>query len=183
MSTPDVFILDLNGLRSGIEERCCVADDAFFRDYGTADVKGGDVRVRISISKDAEGCMVAFRLEGSVRVPCDRCLDLTDVRIDATRTLRIGVGDAFCDSEDAVTLDRRTPVYDMHGIIYEFIALEIPLTHVHAAGQCNEQMMQVLARHVVSDEEGGEPLSESGRVGNPCWDKLKGMINNNQNIE
>lgn len=172
MNAPDIFIIDLNSVKSGTETRSCVLDDDFFRNVGSQTVRGGNVRANISISKDTKECTAVFRLEGSVKVPCDRCLELMDIPINATRTLEIKEGEAYCDEGDAITLDRRSPVLDTHWIVYEFIALEIPIAHAHAEGACDAQMMEALSQHLA----GGEKAE--GRA-NPCWDKLKDIIINN----
>ena len=76
--------------------------------------------------------------------------------------------------------------------LYEFIALSIPIKHVHEPGKCNRTMTKKLRKHTVipieegeegeSDEE-KEPLAEDDidfeenqqETTDPRWDILKGL--------
>jgi uncharacterized metal-binding protein YceD (DUF177 family) len=60
-------------------------------------------------------------------------------------------------------------ILDMTWFIYEFVALVIPIRHVHAPGKCNPAMtkaLEELSADRSSDEESDQPTDSR-------WDKLK----------
>ena len=57
--------------------------------------------------------------------------------------------------------------------IYEFIALAIPIKHVHAPGKCNKGMMDKLGGHLVGD---GEDNSEESESTDSRWDVLNSIV-------
>ena len=76
--------------------------------------------------------------------------------------------------------------------MYEFIALAIPMKHVHAPGKCNKAMSSKLSKHLrtTSDDEMDEDSfvpEESNELVNddtetavdPRWDELKKILDNN----
>ena len=72
--------------------------------------------------------------------------------------------------------------------LYEFIALTIPLKHVHPAGKCNKTMSMKLKKHSArsaddEDEDDFDDGSDADDMTNeetdPRWDELKKLIDNN----
>ena len=79
----------------------------------------------------------------------------------------------------------------MAWFMYEFIALSIPMKHVHAPGKCNKAMMGKLNKYLrtSADEEDGwneseaevpeDDASEAPQDIDPRWNELKKIIDNN----
>ena len=71
--------------------------------------------------------------------------------------------------------------------MYEFIALSIPMKHVHAPGKCNKAMMGTLNKYLrVSADENAEEMEveeetadDKEQVIDPRWNELKKIIDNN----
>ena len=75
--------------------------------------------------------------------------------------------------------------------LYEFIALTIPLKHVHQAGKCNKSMSAKLRKHAArsmdesedaasyDDEDVVDEVPGEGEETDPRWDELKKIIDNN----
>ena len=76
--------------------------------------------------------------------------------------------------------------------MYEFIALAIPMKHVHAPGKCNKTMTGKLSKHLRNnaDEEsddafesvgGGDDIvvEEAEEQIDPRWNELKKILDNN----
>ena len=75
--------------------------------------------------------------------------------------------------------------------LYEFVALAIPMKHVHAPGKCNKAMASKLRRHTArsaDDEDDSFPEADdeswedeaNDRI-DPRWAALKGLVENNNN--
>ena len=77
--------------------------------------------------------------------------------------------------------------------MYEFIALAIPMKHVHAPGKCNKAMSSKLKKHTARSTEDGDDGYEDDGVEDditiddvpvatdPRWDGLKGLLENDNN--
>ena len=78
--------------------------------------------------------------------------------------------------------------------LYEFIALAIPMKHVHAPGKCNKAMSSKLKKHTARSTEDGDEEYEDDSVEediaidddvpvatDPRWDGLKGLLENDNN--
>ena len=74
--------------------------------------------------------------------------------------------------------------------MYEFIALSIPMKHVHAPGKCNKTMTSKLSKHLRTnaDEDGDETFEAAGddivveeaeEQTDPRWNELKKILDNN----
>ena len=58
-------------------------------------------------------------------------------------------------------------ILDVTWLLYEFIALAIPIRHVHAPGKCNPAMIRALEEH--SAARSGQ---EDGVTVDPRWETL-----------
>jgi uncharacterized metal-binding protein YceD (DUF177 family) len=75
------------------------------------------------------------------------------------------------DDDDVVIVDENEGILDTSWLIYEFIALAIPIKHVHAPGKCNSvmtQKLEELSGAVRSSEEEAETTD-------PRWEILKNL--------
>ena len=108
---------------------------------------------------------------GTVRIPCNLCLDDMDQPIDGEQRLTVKLGLQDGEDDDVVMVDENEGMLDLSWLIYETIALAIPIRHVHAPGKCNTAMLKALEEHSSdrsSDEESTEEVD-------PRWEKLKNL--------
>ena len=63
-------------------------------------------------------------------------------------------------------------------MIYDTIALEIPLRHVHPAGQCNKEMAAKLRSHTADADLEETDNDEEDTGSDPRWDALKNLLDN-----
>ncbi|MFW5615904.1 MAG: DUF177 domain-containing protein, partial [Prevotella pectinovora] len=85
------------------------------------------------------------------------------------------LGEEYSDEDDIVTVEKDDAVLDTAWFVYESIALDIPIKHVHAPGKCNPAMIKALEEHSAarSSEEENETAVD------PRWselEKLKSII-------
>ncbi len=111
-------------------------DDDFFSAVQGPEIQQGQLDVALRVKQTAEVYVLDFRFSGTVKVECDRCLELFDFPIQAERTLRVKLGDKFEDDGDMVTVPSDDGTFCVAWNLYEFIALEIPMRHVHPEGEC-----------------------------------------------
>jgi uncharacterized metal-binding protein YceD (DUF177 family) len=172
MCNAERFKIDLKGLKQETESREYDLDDSFFEALDDAEIHSGALHVSVSIRKATGFYELQFRTVGTVRIPCDRCLDDMDQPIEADNQLVVKLGSGNAEDDDTVVVAEDEGILDLSWYIYEFIVLAIPIKHVHAPGKCNPAMTQVLEELSTdrsSDEESSQPVD-------PRWDKLKGLF-------
>jgi len=169
MCEMEALKIDLNGLKEGVTQLSYSLDDAYFESVGGSDTKSGKVDVAVSVSRAADFFELSFRFVGTVIVPCDICLDDMEQRVSGENRLTARLGEAYSEDDDLITVERDDAVLDLSWFIYEFIALSIPIKHVHEEGKCNPDMLKTLAEY--SADRGGEGCEEAAI--DPRWSELE----------
>ena len=118
-------------------------------------------------------------------VICDRCLDEMEQPIETTDRLKVKLGAEYSEEDDMVIVPEEEGYINVAWFIYEFIALSIPMKHVHAPGKCNKDMENKLSKHlrVSGDEEEDEDFfvesADEPQTIDPRWNELKKILDNN----
>ena len=160
-------------------------DNQFFLDLDAPEVQKGRVDVTLKVRKTSGIYQLDFHTAGMVVVVCDRCLDEMEQPIESDDRLRVKLGLEFSEEEDMVVVPEEDGYINVAWFIYEFIALSIPMKHVHAPGKCNKDMVGKLSKHlrVLSDDEDEgldfEELADQPQAIDPRWNELKKILDNN----
>jgi len=177
MGKLDKFKVDLRGMTASAATLEMDIDNNFFALIDAPEVQKGKATVQVTVTKKTGTFLLDFDIHGHVIVTCDRCLDEMEQPIDTTGTLSVKLGNDFGEEGDTVIVPERDGFINVAWYIYEFVALAIPLKHVHAPGKCNREMMDKLRKHT-SKEEGGEALGGDPTETDPRWDALKEIMDN-----
>ena len=174
MSSLEPFNIDLKAVGAEPATFSLRVDDAFFEAVGAPDVRKGDASVELTVRRMAGGLFdLAFAIRGEVTVPCDRCLDDMRQPIDTEGHITARLGDGYSDDGDTVTVSEDEGVIGVAWFVYEFIALDIPIRHVHAPGGCNSAMTALLGGHAAGrDGDGG-----GAQAVDPRWSGLEKLKN------
>lgn len=172
-------------------------ENKFFVDIDGTEVQKGKVKVYLTVKRTSVAFEMDFRLEGVVMVPCDRCLDDMELPIDTRNRLVVKFGKEYAEeSDEVVVIPEDEGAINLAWFLYEFIALAVPMKHVHAPGKCNKAMSSKLKKHAArsageDDDEDFDnemaddtlPLDDEAGAGpsDPRWDALKGLIENDNN--
>ena len=143
-------------------------DKAFFEALDETEVESGSLHVSLSIRKASGFFELLFHTVGTVDITCDRCLDLMEQPIETDNRLVVKLGSTNSEEDDTVMVDENEGILDTSWYIYEFIALAIPIQHVHAPGKCNPAMTKAL-EELSADRSGDE---ESSQAIDPRWEAL-----------
>jgi uncharacterized metal-binding protein YceD (DUF177 family) len=103
-----------------------------------------------------------------------------ELEISTNDVVRVKFGADYQEDDELITIPEDDGVLDVSWRIYEFIALAIPIKHVHAPGKCNRAMIDALNEHLAtrsSDEDGDESdeVADDAPV-DPRWAELKKLI-------
>ena len=169
MCSLETYRIDLKGMKTDEQRLEFDLNDDFFKTLNTSEVNSGVLHVSVSIRKSTGFYELLFHIEGTVIVPCDLCLDDMEQPINTDNRLLAKLGtETNTEDDDVVIVDENEGILDTAWLIYEFIALAIPIKHVHAPGKCNSAMTQKLEElsgAVRSGEEETEAID-------PRWEKL-----------
>ena len=141
------FCIDLKALTNEVTPLLWELDDQFFESLEDAQLQGGSLHVSGSIRKATGFYELQLHTDGTVRIPCDRCLDMMDQPIEADLRIVVKLGSEYSEDDDIITVDENEGVFHTAWFIYESIALAVPIQHVHQPGDCNDAMMRVLKEH------------------------------------
>jgi len=171
MCSLEQFKIDLKGLTAEVTTLDFDLDNAFFDALDETEVESGSLHVSLSIRKASGFFELLFHTVGTINIVCDRCLDLMEQPIETDNRLVVKFGSTGSEDDDTVIVDENEGILDTSWFIYEFIALAIPIQHVHAPGKCNPAMTKAL-EELSADRSGDE---ESSQAIDPRWEKLKDL--------
>ena len=161
--------IDLKGLNEGVNYLEFDLDDTYFKAIDAPEVGQGKVRVLLDITRTGNDFFTLdFHETGVVMVPCDICLDPMEQSIETTQRLEVKLGTENSEEDDLVMVAEDEGILDITWYLYEFIALAIPIKHVHAPGKCNPAMIRTLEEYSAtrSGQEGNETPMD------PRWEAL-----------
>ena len=167
MCNIESFKIDLKALPQGASILEFKLDDSYFKAIDAPDIQRGELSSSLSISRTDDFFELNFHTEGIVHIPCDICLDDMEQSIETDDRLLVRFGEDYSEEDDLVIVTENEGILDVAWFIYEFIALNIPIKHVHAPGKCNPAMIEMLQQH--SAARSGEEEEETV---DPRWAAL-----------
>jgi uncharacterized metal-binding protein YceD (DUF177 family) len=190
----DSYKIDLKGMQADTQVFEFVLDNTFFANIDAPELRKGKVNVTLTVHRTSRAFELNFRTEGVVVVACDRCLDEMEQPVTSTDKLLVKFGKEFSEEGDnLIVVPEDEGVINVAWFMYEFVALAIPMKHIHAPGKCNRTVAGKLSKHLrvsADDEEemdsfmdgGGEDLmseADNDAPIDPRWNDLQKIIDNN----
>ena len=187
------YRIDLKGMKENHAHYDFLLDNAFFTAIDSPELQKGKVTVQVDVKKTTQAFELSFNSQGTVVVLCDRCLDEMDQEISSTDKIFVKFGAEYADEGDnLIIVPEDEGDINVAWIMYEYIALAIPMKHVHAPGKCNKTMSGKLNKYlrtsaddmdemepvddsaedesnIVSDEENEKPID-------PRWSELQKLL-------
>ena len=170
----EVYTIDLTKVDERELEFDFVLNDAFFSALDQTEIMGGDVSVKLSIRKVSSTYEFIFNVKGWVDVTCDRCLTEMHYPVETEKELFVKLGDKTEEvDENLILVSEEEKKLKVDWLMYEFIVLSLAVKRVHDEGECDPDMIALLAEHnaELNEEKKQEP--------DPRWDELKKILDNN----
>ena len=174
----DALKLKLKTLPFGTHAVECHLDESFFNLDEQTEVRRADVDVTLQVTRKSENTYhLEIACDGTVTIPCDRCLDDLDLPVEVDYSLNVEqMGTELDDSNDELLIvpsDWRE--LDAAPIVRDTVLLAIPMTHCHENEEdCNVDMLDLLDSHLAEavpddvDDDQSETTSTD-----PRWEALK----------
>ena len=165
------FKIDLKALKQDETSLQWELDNNFFQQLEGAQLQSGSLHVSGSIRKAVGFFELNLHSVGTVEVTCDRCLEPMSqpIEADLSTTVKLGTEDSYDD--EVITVDETRPVLDTAWLIYESIALAVPIRHVHQPGDCNVAMSEKLEQLSAARSSDADAQDDI----DPRWAKLKNL--------
>jgi uncharacterized protein len=166
------FSIPFTGLKLGKHNFEFEVDKSFFDAFEHSLVKDGALKVEVDLDKQETLLILHFRVSGTIKLSCDKCLSDFDQPIELKERQIVKfaeeVEDEDVDELEIIVLPRKETEVDISELIYEFITLSVPfINKCEQANQtCDEQMLMTLEKLATGSEE--EETSDD-----PRWEALK----------
>lgn len=142
------YKLPLKSLSAGDYEYEYRLGKQFFIDMESADIHDADLTVKLNVEHRHDVYRLDFVITGTITLICDRCLDDLIMPVDTTYSINVRYGDDYNDeSDDLLVIPESDNYLNVAYMIYDTVALTIPIKHVHPLGKCNRQMSAMLRKH------------------------------------
>jgi uncharacterized protein len=170
-----LYTIPLGGLKEGRHTYDFEIGNKFFEQFEGSEIREGVLQIIAELDKRSSHYDLVIRIEGSVRIDCDRCLEKYDQPLMSENRLFIKTGKKWDDSDpDLLTIPADEYELNISQYIYEFAHLALPLKRMHPDDKkgnstCDPVMLQKLKEHVIDTEKKGDPR----------WDELKKLMNDN----
>ena len=177
MCSFETLEINLKAMLEDSQEIRQVLEDEFFSSLDDAEIHQGKVSLEALIRKVPNGDFtLSLTVDGMVTVPCDLCLDDMEQPIHGECSYIVKLGMEPSEDDEVIVVDENQGILSLPWIIYETIALAVPIKHVHAPGKCNAAMTEKL--YELSATRSGDEASDAsdGTADNgtidPRWAKL-----------
>lgn len=165
MKELDTYRISLKGLRPGINKFKFELGPTFFQHFEQQLIKEAFVEVELEVDKRVEMLVVDFSHQGYMITPCDRCLEAIKLPLQGNRRLLIKFGAVDSEDPEVVYLKVDSDFFNPARIMYEFVALSIPLVRTY---ECADDPEAPCSEEVLKHLKPKERPKES-----PIWDELK----------
>lgn len=187
MAKFSLYKIPLKTLAPGVHTYEYELDRKFFEAIDGEEVKKGNVNVILNVRRTSSSFELNFDIEGVIKVSCTRCLDDMNLDVDTESRLIVKFGSEYSEeSDEIVIIPEVEGEINIAWFLYEFIALTIPIKHVHPKGECNRTVSSKFKKHQAvsadDDEDDSDDIidddsepqeDEDTPQTDPRWDTLR----------
>lgn len=166
------YRINILGLSLSVHQFQYEIGDEFFRKYDNGLVSEGKFTVDVALDKRETFLEATFKINGSVKLVCDRSLDEFDYPVNLTRLIIFKYGPQDMEvSEDVMMIQHGTETLEIGQFIYEFIALAIPMKKLHPRFQDEPDEEGIIYSSGSGEEKKEDEID-------PRWEMLKKLNKN-----
>ena len=184
------FKLPLKSLPEGTHSFEYHLGKKFFENMESPDIHDADLQVQLTVTYKRELYTLDFTITGTIALICDRCLDDLIMPVETEYHINVKYGDDYNDeADDLLVIPESDNYLNVAYILYDTVALTVPIKHVHPMGKCNRQMSQMLKKHrarpadddseledeLIEEMDSMDASDPAEQPTDPRWDALKGL--------
>jgi len=155
------FIIPLNGLQAHQSGHSAHVGKEFFEEFENDQILDADVKVNATVEKSGKYVGIDLDLEGTVTVPCDRCLEPLTLPVDEHPCFSVKFSDTASEGDydessgrEILVLPESDAFLDLGQIVYDYVCLSVPIVKTHPEGECNPETVKYLCRESPSAASG-----------------------------
>ena len=184
------FKLPLKSLPEGTHSFEYHLGKKFFENMESPDIHDADLQVQLTVTYKRDLYTLDFTITGTITLICDRCLDDLIMPVETEYHINVKYGDDYNDeADDLLVIPESDNYLNVAYILYDTVALTVPIKHVHPMGRCNRQMRQMLKKHrarpadddseledeLIEEMDSMDASDPAEQPTDPRWDALKGL--------
>ena len=173
----DALKLRIKTLPFGAYAIKCHVDESFFNTEEQTEVRRADVDVAVEVTRKSENTFhLEISCDGTVTIPCDRCLDDLDLPVDVDYSLNVEqMGTELDDTSDELLIvPSEWRELDIAPLVRDTVLLALPMTRCHENEEdCNPDMLSVLDSHRVEAVPDDDDNDSETTGTDPRWEALK----------
>ncbi len=154
------FTIRFSGLKEGQHYFDFELNDDFFSQINYAEIERGGLKVEIEMLKHQNMLELMLEIDGTVDIPCDRCLEEMKLPIEAREKVVVKFGEEEDLEGEVIVLKDSAFEMDVSHLMYEQIMLNIPLKRVHPEDECDPEVLKRLSTEK-QDVEDSDPRWEA----------------------
>ncbi|MDX1285337.1 MAG: DUF177 domain-containing protein [Draconibacterium sp.] len=175
MGWKNKYNIEFKGLKEGIHDYEFEVNDSFFEHFNEGLVETGEVKVKVQLEKRSAFLKLQISLSGWLELVCDRCLEdyKQEVELETELFVKFGEEQEYDEGDNVIWVLPEEHVINLTHVIYEYIALSIPLKQAHpnesGENSCSKEMLEKLDNYSFHEEEKKEDEID------PRWTALKNL--------
>ena len=169
MKALQMFSIPIKGLGVGKHNFDFNLDGDFFSYFEGSEIQACAYKVDVTLDKQVRMMEFSFKIEGSYKATCDRCLEAISIPTFSDDRLLVKIGEEEeGDNEELVYVDENDQNFNLSPYIYEFIHLAKPLQNVK---DCESEDFRDCDQDVLNKLY----MEDQAESKNPIWDDLKNI--------
>ncbi|MDX5340200.1 MAG: DUF177 domain-containing protein [Cyclobacteriaceae bacterium] len=186
------FDIEVIKFKEGVHEIDFEIRDNFFKHFEDNELlEKGNLTTRVIMNKGANVIELAFHIQGTVQLTCDRSLEKFDFPLQVTEKILYKYGSQEQEiDENVFMITRDTPSINVAQLIYEFILLALPAKKIHPdyQNELDDEDFEGEGGYVYIDEESedSEEIEDNTsdtpetKPVDPRWEQLLKLKNKEQ---
>ncbi len=153
MSKNNDFIIQYSGLSLGTHPYELEVGKEFFESLDYHEFEDCRIKVNLDLEKSASMLVLFFKIGGTVKANCDRCLEEMFIKLDGDFKQLVKISDyAEQDDNDEIFIVPSAEYeIDITKFVFDFILLSMPPKSVHEDGDCDEDALDKLNSYLVKN--------------------------------
>ncbi len=159
MMNSGFYSIPLTGLKEASHEYEFEIGGEFFEDFEKSEIEAGKLKAVVTLVKRSAHMELNMRIEGYVKLTCNRCLEEYKQEVETSGNMLIKFGEQWEEVDDEVVMiPFGEDKLDIRQFIYEFIHLGLPLGRYHPDDEygnstCDPGMLEKLEQHKSEQED------------------------------
>ncbi len=172
------FLIPFVGLKLGKHQFDFQIDKGFFENFDYDEFEACDIKVNVVLEKKSTMLELDIKHKGTVYVPCDLTSEMFDLPIKGKMKMVVQFGESYNDDNDELLIiPHGEHQINIAQMIYEMIALSVPLKRVHPGikdGTLQTPALEKLNELRMTEKE--LKNTKEAEDTDPRWDELKKLL-------